>query len=106
MRCVGCHPPTPSRAAIAAPPHHPLQVMHFAPSPFVASIQCLQPGAILRRGVMHGLTSYTSWHSMLGSTFVHGSDNHLYYNMMSLIWKGFSLERVHGSVALAAAVIA
>ena len=28
----------------------------------------------------------------------HGSDLHLYYNMLSLAWKGYKLESHHGSV--------
>ena len=39
------------------------------------------------------------------STLVHGSDLHLYYNMLSLMWKGRKLERSYGVFGFAFLVI-
>ena len=38
---------------------------------------------------------------MILGTFMHGSDMHLYFNMVSLIYKGIKLERKFGSVYFA-----
>ncbi|XP_012268772.1 rhomboid-related protein 4-like [Athalia rosae] len=40
---------------------------------------------------------YHDWRSFLLSNFEHGSDMHLYYNMVSLILKGSSLESKYGT---------
>ena len=53
---------------------------------------CLQGEAILGRGELHRLF----W-----AHLEHGSDMHLYYNMLSLIWKGKILEPYYGSVPFA-----
>ncbi|KAK0085320.1 hypothetical protein PV325_005430 [Microctonus aethiopoides] len=41
---------------------------------------------------------YRDWRSFIFSNFEHGSDMHLYYNMVSFILKGAYLERMYGSV--------
>lgn len=40
---------------------------------------------------------YRDWRSFIFSNFEHGSDMHLYYNMVSLILKGSSLETRYGT---------
>ncbi|KAF3423299.1 hypothetical protein E2986_07976 [Frieseomelitta varia] len=41
---------------------------------------------------------YRDWNSFLMSNFEHGSDMHLYYNMVSLILKGSYLEPMYGTI--------
>ena len=41
------------------------------------------------------------WKRLLLSAFYHGDEWHLYYNMISFLWKGISLERKYGSFYLA-----
>ena len=53
---------------------------------------CLNPAAILRKG---------QYRRLLESSFLHGDDYHLYYNMASLLWKGASIEPIIGPVAFA-----
>ncbi|CAD7697311.1 unnamed protein product [Ostreobium quekettii] len=48
---------------------------------------CLSADAVLRRGQLHRL---------LASALLHVDDLHLYYNMVSLLWKGRMLEPVFG----------
>ncbi|CAM1154561.1 RHBDD1 (predicted) [Pycnogonum litorale] len=38
-----------------------------------------------------------NWFRLLFASFEHGDDWHLYYNMVSFVWKGISLERRLGS---------
>jgi len=63
--------------------------------PMLASVErgCLKPSLIAERGQLGRL---------LTSGFIHGHDYHLYYNMLSLLYKGASLERAHGSGFMAA----
>ena len=49
---------------------------------------CLNGQAILALG---------QWHRLFWAHLEHGSDLHLYYNMMSFIWKGRRLEPFYGS---------
>ncbi|XP_053976389.1 rhomboid-related protein 4-like [Hylaeus anthracinus] len=44
---------------------------------------------------------YRSWKSFVISNFEHGSDMHLYYNMVSLILKGAYLEPMYGTMNFA-----
>ncbi|OAD59878.1 Rhomboid domain-containing protein 1 [Eufriesea mexicana] len=41
---------------------------------------------------------YHDWKSFIMSNFEHGSDMHLYYNMISLILKGSYLEPMYGTI--------
>ncbi|KOC71007.1 Rhomboid domain-containing protein 1 [Habropoda laboriosa] len=41
---------------------------------------------------------YYDWNSFIVSNFEHGSDMHLYYNMISLILKGSYLEPMYGAM--------
>ncbi|CAK9795334.1 Rhomboid-related protein 4 [Anthophora plagiata] len=41
---------------------------------------------------------YHDWNSFIVSNFEHGSDMHLYYNMISLILKGSYLEPMYGTM--------
>ena len=41
---------------------------------------------------------YRDWKSFIVSNFEHGSDMHLYYNMVSLILKGSYLEPMYGTI--------
>lgn len=49
---------------------------------------CLIPAAVLQSGDVVRL---------LGSAFIHADAYHLYYNMVSFIWKGVHLEQAYGS---------
>uniref|UniRef100_A0A914VWW8 Peptidase S54 rhomboid domain-containing protein n=1 Tax=Plectus sambesii TaxID=2011161 RepID=A0A914VWW8_9BILA len=49
---------------------------------------CVQPSRILNKG---------EWWRLLAPTLMHGDDMHLYFNMVSLLWKGRRLERHLGS---------
>ncbi|XP_026672495.1 rhomboid-related protein 4-like [Ceratina calcarata] len=44
---------------------------------------------------------YRDWNSFIVSNFEHGSDMHLYYNMVSLILKGYYLEPMYGTMNFA-----
>jgi len=50
-----------------------------------------------RSGGGGGGSSSEGWKRLLGSAFVHADDHHLYYNMLSLLWKGIQLETSMGS---------
>lgn len=54
---------------------------------------CLLPAAIV--------AGHRSLSRLLLSGFLHGDDTHLYYNMVSLLWKGYHLEQQNGSVKFA-----
>lgn len=58
---------------------------------------CLQPESIIRSIKQRGIPDSNVVVRVLGSGFVHGSDMHLYYNMLSLCYKGMSLEGMLGS---------
>ena len=45
------------------------------------------------------------WQRIIVAPLFHTSDLHLYYNMMSLAWKGVNLERRYGSLAFLAILI-
>lgn len=49
---------------------------------------CVSADAILRK---------RQWKRLVISTFDHADDMHLYYNMVSFLWKGLFLERKYGS---------
>lgn len=53
---------------------------------------CLRPSQVIFGG---------EWHRLWSHAFLHGSDIHLYYNMVSLIWKGRDLERRLGGAHFA-----
>ncbi|XP_059093077.1 LOW QUALITY PROTEIN: uncharacterized protein LOC131888280 [Tigriopus californicus] len=53
---------------------------------------CLRPDRV----IFHG-----EWHRLWSHAFLHASDIHLYYNMLSFIWKGRDLERRYGPVHFA-----
>lgn len=57
---------------------------------------CLQPAAILG--------GRDSALRLVGSSLVHGSNHHLYYNMASFLWKGVHLEQHMGSQQFAVLV--
>ncbi|XP_011644975.1 rhomboid-related protein 4-like [Pogonomyrmex barbatus] len=44
------------------------------------------------------IIKYKNWRSFFLSNFEHGSDMHLYYNMISFILKGFYLEPIYGTM--------
>ena len=44
---------------------------------------------------------YGDWKRCLLAAFFHLDDWHLYYNMVSFLWKGLTLERYYGSVYFA-----
>ncbi|XP_059145464.1 rhomboid-related protein 4-like isoform X1 [Physella acuta] len=44
---------------------------------------------------------HKDWMRMIKSTFVHGDDMHLYFNMLSLLYKGTLLEKYFGSLYFA-----
>ncbi len=54
---------------------------------------CLDASAIIGRH---------EFYRVFTAPLFHGSDIHLYYNMVSLAWKGIHLERRHGSIIYAA----
>lgn len=58
---------------------------------------CFNPDLILKNGDLRRL---------LLSPFYHINDSHLFYNMMSLLWKGIQLENSMGSVEFASMVAA
>jgi rhomboid domain-containing protein 1 len=45
------------------------------------------------------------WNRVVLSAFMHGNDTHLYYNMLSLLWKGVLLEKSLGSIKFLLLVI-
>ncbi|KHN84181.1 Conserved oligomeric Golgi complex subunit 6 [Toxocara canis] len=56
--------------------------------PWKTREMCLLPSRIIH---------HREWIRMLASVVMHGDDMHLYYNMISLLWKGRRLERRLGS---------
>ncbi|VDK52718.1 unnamed protein product [Anisakis simplex] len=56
--------------------------------PWKTREMCLLPSRIINRH---------EWIRMLASVVMHGDDMHLYYNMVSLLWKGRRLEKRLGS---------
>jgi rhomboid domain-containing protein 1 len=59
---------------------------------------CLNPRVIISSFMSFGRLEVAR---LLLSGFVHGDDMHLYYNMVSLLWKGVHLEGAIGSAAFA-----
>lgn len=57
-------------------------------SPAKTGDMCLLPTGVIRR---------REWLRMLASFVMHANDMHLYYNMISFLWKGRRLERHFGS---------
>ncbi len=57
---------------------------------------CFRPSALVERG---------HYHRVLLAPFVHLDDGHLYYNMVSLLWKGIQLEGRLGLPAFAVLVV-
>ena len=55
---------------------------------------CLQPSKIITAYLNRG---DFLWNRLVLSGFIHADDHHLYYNMLSLLWKGIHLETVLGS---------
>lgn len=47
------------------------------------------------------IIKYKDWRSFFLSNFEHGSDMHLYYNMLSFILKGYYLEPIYGTANFA-----
>jgi len=57
---------------------------------------CLRPSSVLAHGDLR---------RVFFSSLEHVSDLHLYFNMISLIWKGRRLEKRYGSMAFAALLV-
>lgn len=57
--------------------------------PFSDQAVCLQPASIVAG----------DYKRLVMSAFFHGSNSHVYYNMVSLLWKGVQLEQRMGSEA-------
>jgi len=53
---------------------------------------CLKPSDIIWRYNLYGF-NYIPYNRLFLSAFIHADDTHLYYNMLSLLWKGCNLER-------------
>lgn len=58
------------------------------------SANCLHPQKIVNSFLYRG---EIQWNRVLLSGFMHAHDQHLYYNMLSLCWKGINLETTLGS---------
>lgn len=63
---------------------------------------CLRPDLIISRFVNHGELMVNR---LLLSSVIHVDDAHLYFNMVSLCWKGIHLEKEMGSVRFLKLVI-
>jgi rhomboid domain-containing protein 1 len=75
--------------------------VHLHPAPEIfgyvlndISANCLHP---LRMLWLWRSAHEIAWNRLLGSSLIHANDMHLYYNMLSLSWKGINLERKLGS---------
>ncbi|RYE83969.1 MAG: hypothetical protein EOO65_03060, partial [Methanosarcinales archaeon] len=77
-----------------------VQALSFLSLPYVSNIFYMEPSDVWRQG----LFSMRSLRVMFGSTFFHGPKLRLSYNLISLGWKGYNLERARGSAALAGAI--
>ncbi|KAJ3180586.1 hypothetical protein HDU85_003990 [Gaertneriomyces sp. JEL0708] len=68
--------------------------VHYTLDPIVPTVRdaCLQPYTIHK---------YWDYKRLMWSSFLHGDDTHLWYNMASLVWKGLKLERDMGTLAFA-----
>eukprot|EP00754_Rhynchopus_humris_P004744 Rhum_TRINITY_DN12389_c0_g1::Rhum_TRINITY_DN12389_c0_g1_i1::g.51476::m.51476/K09651/RHBDD1; rhomboid domain-containing protein 1 len=51
------------------------------------------------------VVGYGEWYRLLGSAFCHADDFHLSWNMSSLMWKGYHLERAMGLARFASMVL-
>ncbi|CAJ0584292.1 unnamed protein product, partial [Mesorhabditis spiculigera] len=57
---------------------------------------CLRPDIILRRG---------EYYRLLAPVFMHADDMHLYYNMISMLWKGRRMEKMMGGARFLAMLL-
>jgi rhomboid domain-containing protein 1 len=55
---------------------------------------CIHPSLMIRSWQFYQVIE---WNRLLLSSLIHADDIHLYYNMLSLSWKGINLERSLGS---------
>uniref|UniRef100_A0A0N5CIV1 Rhomboid domain-containing protein n=1 Tax=Strongyloides papillosus TaxID=174720 RepID=A0A0N5CIV1_STREA len=62
---------------------------HFLDNPDKTHDLCLLPRAIFNK---------KQWYKILLPILMHGDDPHLYYNMVSFMYKGKRLERLLGSL--------
>eukprot|EP01033_Poteriospumella_lacustris_P007985 gene7985-5746_t len=76
-------------------------IAHIHPSPNVMGFyltdigaNCLHPLKILHT---YYHRDYIPWNRLFLSAIMHADDTHLYYNMLSLCWKGLHLEKTLGS---------
>ena len=69
-------------------------VTHLRPRGFRVPWPSVQQACISVKGVWFD----GQWKRLFTSPFVHTSDYHLYYNMVSFMWKAATLERHFGSV--------
>lgn len=83
--------------------------VHLHPEPnilghYLVDIQgnCLHPAMIVTAWKTR---KQLLWHRLFLSSLIHADDMHLYYNMLSLVWKGIHLEQVMGSSQFALCVV-
>lgn len=76
-------------------------ITHIHPSPYalgydLTNIQgnCLHPLKIVHT---YYFKEFIPWNRLFLSAITHADDTHLYYNMISLCWKGLNLEKTLGS---------
>lgn len=76
-------------------------IVHIHPAPSFLGYDLLNTSQICihPRKILEALIHYHEfqWHRILLAGFVHADDSHLYYNMISLLWKGVNLEKRLGS---------
>jgi len=83
--------------------------VHLHPNPYLFGIylddirgNCIQPYRIINAFYYH---QEVLWNRLFLSSIIHGDDMHLYYNMLSLSWKGINLENQVGSPTFLGMVI-
>lgn len=60
---------------------------------------CIHPRKIVN-SIIHSHSPNLPLHRIIFGSLMHGDDMHLYYNMLSLTWKGLQLESQLGSAGL------
>ena len=74
----------------------PIQILKY--DLWDISQNCIRPDKIMQL-IRNG--EYTKFlHHLALSGFIHVDEHHLYYNMLSLVWKGVQLEQILGSTEL------
>jgi rhomboid domain-containing protein 1 len=78
-------------------------LVHLHPSPYFfnsylgdISRTCIHPKKIVD-ALFHKRNPQLLWDRLFLSSIIHADDVHLYYNMLSLCWKGIQLETMLGS---------